>query len=100
MSNFIPNEVKRCRPSEPAWFNDKIRHRLKKQNELYRKYKYKGYLSSDKITMDTYRSETANIIESTKEKYLMSQGVKLADQSTGQKTYWKIFRRKYKTKQL
>ena len=40
--------------------------------------------------MDTFRSETANIIESTKEKYLMSQGVKLADQSTGQKTYWKI----------
>ena len=45
---------------------------------------------SDKTTMDTFRLETANIIESTKEKYLMSQGVKLADQSTGQKTYWKI----------
>ena len=90
MSNFIPNEVKRYRPSEPAWFNDKIRNRLRKQNELYRKYKYKGYLSSDKINLDTFRSDTANIIESTKEKYLMSQGVKLADQSTGQKTYWKI----------
>ena len=90
MSNFIPNEVKRYRPSQPAWFNDKIRNRLRKQNELYRKYKYKGYLSSDKINLDTFRSDTANIIESTKEKYLMSQGVKLADQSTGQKTYWKI----------
>ena len=98
MSNFIPNEVKRCRPSEPAWYNDKIRNRLRKQNELCRKYKYKGYLSSDKTTMDTFRLEAANIIEATKEKYLMSQGVKL-----GQKTYRKIlneFSNKTKTPRI
>ena len=47
-------------------------------------------IKKKRVNLDTFRSDTANIIESTKEKYLMSQGVKLADQSTGQKTYWKI----------
>ena len=36
MSNFVPNEIKKYRPSEPAWFNHDIRYRLKKQNKLYR----------------------------------------------------------------
>ena len=26
MSNFIPNEIKKFRPSEPAWFNNDIRY--------------------------------------------------------------------------
>ena len=30
MSNVVPNEIKKFRPSEPAWFNNDIRYRLKK----------------------------------------------------------------------
>ena len=66
MSNFILNEIKRFRPSEPALFSDSIRQRLKKQNKLYRKFKYKGYLASDKNILDDYRSVTAELIESSK----------------------------------
>ena len=90
MSNFIPNEIKRYRPSEPAWFTDSIRQRLKKQNKLYRKFKYKGYLASDKKILDDYRSVTAELIESSKKKFLVDQGIRLTDQSSSQKTYWKI----------
>ena len=90
MSNFIPNEIKKFRPSEPAWFNDDIRYRLKKQNKLFQKFKYKGYLSADRAVLDDYKSATASLIESSKENYLKKQGFKLADQSTSQKTYWKI----------
>ncbi len=90
VSNFVPNEVKRVRPSEPAWFNDDIRYRLKKQNRLFQRYKYGGYLPAGRAALDEYRSETAILIESSKENYLRAQGCRLADQSTGQKSYWKI----------
>ena len=90
MSNFVPNEIKRYRPSEPAWFNHDIRYRLKKQNKLYRKYRYKGYLNHDKKVLEEYKAETATFIENAKENYLKRQGIRLADQSSSQKTYWKI----------
>ena len=38
--------------SEPAWFNSDIRYRLKQQNKLYKKYKYKGYLANDKANIE------------------------------------------------
>ena len=90
MSNFVPNEIKRYRPSEPAWFNHDIRYRLKKQNKLYRKYRYKGYLTHDKKILEEYKAETATFIENAKENYLRKQGIRLAEQSSSQKTYWKI----------
>ena len=70
MSNFVPNVIKRIRPSEPAWFNDDIKYRLKRQNKLFHRYKYGGYLPADKAALDKHRSETATIIESSKENYL------------------------------
>ena len=90
MSNFVPNEIKRYRPSEPSWFNNDIRYRLKKQNKLYRKFRNNGYLTADKQNLDEYRTETATLIEKSKENFLINQGFKLTDQSTGQKTYWNI----------
>ena len=90
MSNFVPKEMKKYRPSEPAWFNNDIRYRLKKQNKLYQKYKYKGYLPADKVILEDYKSVTVSMIEFSKEKFLKKQGIRLADQLTGQKTYWKI----------
>ena len=90
MSNFVPNEIKKYRPSEPAWFNKDIRYRLKKQNKLYHTFRKNSYLAVDKQKLEEYRAETAALIQKSKENYLIRQGIKLTDQSTGQKTYWKI----------
>ena len=44
----------------------------------------------DKILVDTSKTEINNIILTAKERYLQSQGARLADPSTGPKVYWKI----------
>jgi hypothetical protein len=90
MKNFIPNEDKVIRPKDPPWFTKDIRSRLKKHNRIYKKYKSNGFKDEDKISVDTSKSEIINIILDSKEKYLISQGSRLADPSTGSKTYWKI----------
>ena len=59
VTRFVPNEMKMFRPSELAWFYTDIRYRLKKQNNLFQKYKYKGYLPADRAVLDEYRSSTA-----------------------------------------
>ena len=43
MSNFVPNEVKQMCPCEPEWLNRNVKNMLRKQNKIYRKYKYNGY---------------------------------------------------------
>ena len=90
MSNFVPNEFKTFRPSEPPWYNNKVKHSLKKHNRLFKKYKDNGYTESDKLKVEQSKSEVSTLILEAKENYLVSQGEKLADPSTGQKTYWKI----------
>ena len=90
MSNFVPNKIIRIKPSEPEWFNRKIKNMLKKQNRIYKKYKNNGFKEVDKVSLDLYRKECAEEIEKSKQNYLSKLGAKLADNSTGQKTYWKI----------
>ena len=63
---------------------------LKKQNRIYKKYKNNGFREADKISLDLHRKECAEAIEKSKQNYLSKLGKKLTDQSTGQKTYWKI----------
>ena len=90
MSNFVPNEIKTFRPSEPPWYNQQIKSSLKKHNKLYRKYKENGYTENDKLKFESSKSDISNLILQAKERYLKNQGAKLADPNTGQKTYWKI----------
>ena len=85
MSNFVPNEFKTFRPSEPPWYNNKVKHSLKKHNRLFKKYKDNGYTESDKLKVEQSKSEVSTLILEAKENYLVSQGEKLADPSTGQK---------------
>ena len=89
MSNFLPNKI-RIKPSEPEWFNRKIKNMLKKQNRIYKKYKNNGFKEVDKVSLDLYRKVYAEEIEKSKQNYLSKLGAKLADNSTGQKTYWEI----------
>ena len=90
MSNFVPNETKTFRPSDPPWFNKDIKYSLKKHNKLYKKYKENGYSVNGKTLMENSEYDVNKIILEAKEKYLQNQGAKLADPSTSQKTYWKI----------
>ena len=90
MSNFIPNEEKIFRPRDPAWFTRDIRNHLKKHNKTYKKFKVNGFREEEKTTVDKSKFEINEMILDAKEKYLKSQGEKLADPTTGPKTYWKI----------
>ena len=90
MSNYVPNEVKKVCPREPEWLTWNVKTLLRKQNRIYRKYKNNGYKNEDKIILDRLRNECFLAITNAKEKYLRNLGEKLADPTTGQKTYWKI----------
>ena len=84
------NALSKIKPSEPEWLNNKIKAMLKKQNRHYKKYKKYGFKEEDKLALESYRSECAQAIEKSKQNYLLNLGNKLANKSTGQKTYWKI----------
>ena len=49
VANFVPNEEKTFRPSEPPWFTNNIKIRLRKHNKVYKKFKQNGFLDADKI---------------------------------------------------
>ena len=62
----------------------------KKTNKVFKKYKNNGYKSEDKEIIDRPRNERQEAIVNAKENYLKNLGSKLADPTTGQKSYWKI----------
>ena len=90
MSNFIPNEEKTFCPRDPPWFSKSIKNLLKKHNKIYKKFKENGYTVEDRVLVDRSKTEVNDMILVAKENYLKSQGERLADPSTGSKTYWKI----------
>ena len=90
MSNFVPNNTIKIKPSEPEWLGREIKIMLKKQNRIYKRYKNNGFKEADKVPLDLYRKECAEAIEKSKQNYLFKLCCKLADNCTGQKAYWKI----------
>ena len=63
---------------------------LKKQNKIFYKYKENGYKNEDKAIVDRLKNECYEAIKEAKEKHLSVLGAKLADPTTGQKTYLKF----------
>ena len=90
MSNYVPNELKTVRPSEPEWLNGNVKNLLRKQNKFFKRYKGNGYKNEDKFILDRLRNECYEAINKSKEKYLTNLGARLGDPTTGQKSYWKI----------
>ena len=90
MSNFVPNEVKTVNPREPEWMNTNIKKLSRKKNKVFKKYKKNGYKREDKEIVDRLRKECQEAIVDAKENYLKNLGSKLADPTTGQKSYWNI----------
>ena len=85
ISNFVPNEEKTFRPSEPPWLTKDIRTRLKKHNKIYKRFKDNGFKDTDKSKVDKSKSEVNEMILVAKEKYLQNMGAELADPTTGSK---------------
>ena len=90
MSNYVPNEIKKVCPQEPNWLNRNIKNLLRKQNKIYKKFKRNGYKIEDKLILDRMKTQSSEAIKNAKDDYMKSLGAKLADSTTGQKTYWKI----------
>ena len=63
---------------------------MRKQKKIYRNYKINGFKDDDKLKLDNIKDECFQAINTSKENYLKSLGLKLIDKTTGQKTYWKI----------
>ena len=93
MSNFVPNEERKFSPRDPEWLDGNVKNLLRKQNKLYKKFRKNGYKNEEKKLLDKFRVECSEAIKNAKEKFLRSQGEKLANPTTGQKTYWKILNR-------
>ena len=90
MSNFVPNEFKTIRPREPEWMTKNIKTLLRKQNKNFRKYKKNGYKNEDKVILERSKLTCQEAISNAKDTHLKTLGHRLANPSTGQKTYWKI----------
>ena len=63
---------------------------LKKHNRLCKIYKRNGFREIDKVSLDIHREKCAESIERSKQNYFLNLGRKLANNRTGQKSYWKI----------
>ena len=90
MSNFVPIFKVNVKPNAPKWITRDIKNLMRRQNKLYKKYKRNGFIPDDKVRVVTFRNECFLAINKSKHNYLNNLGNKLTDNSTGQKTYWKI----------
>ena len=70
--------------------NANIKKLSRRKNKVFKKYKKNGYKNEDKEILDRLRNECQEAIITAKENYLKNLGAKLADPTTGQKSYWKI----------
>ena len=60
---------------------------LRNQNKVFKRYKKNGYKIEDKVIVDRLRNECQETILNVKEKYLRELGSKLANPTTGQKSF-------------
>ena len=67
-----------------------MKHLLRKQKKLYRKYRFNGFNEEDKERVDEICDNCFQAITTSKENYLKSLGNKLIEKATGPKAYWNI----------
>ena len=93
MSNFIPNEIKRFFPRDPPWITKPIKTLLNRKNRFFKNYKKHGYKREDRDSLDNFRMECQQAVQSAKLTYSQNIGNKANDPRTSQKSYWKIIKR-------
>ena len=91
-TNFIPNNLQRVKARDPPWYNKNILSAYKRYNRKFRLYKRRGYPEQMLSEIDRYKKAYTELVVTSQESYLKTQGLKLSDKSTNQKTYWSILK--------
>ena len=91
-SNFITNEIKTFRDSEPPWMNDDIKNKIKLKHKLYHRYLRHKSNNKDFAKLEDLHNEIDNLISKSKKEYYQNINRKLHDPLTGSKIYWSIKR--------
>ena len=90
-SNFIPNEYKKINKRNPPWFTKNLTIASRRLSRAYKKYKNRGYPAEMKNEVDGLRKLYTDLIETSKNNYLKTQGYKLLT-NTASKKYWHILK--------
>ena len=90
MVNFIPNKTSRIILRDPPWITKPSKTMLNRKNRFFKNYKRHGYKLEDKATLEIFRQECQEAVETAKLSYLTNMGKKLNNPNTSQKSYWKI----------
>ena len=97
MSNFIPNETKRFVPRYPPWITKSLKAML---NRLFKNYKKRRYKAEDKVSLDAFRIECQQAVESAKLSYLTKLGKEINNPNTSQRSCWKLIYRVINTEPI
>ena len=89
MSNFILNKIVKIHLKDPPWIACNLRNMIKRQNRIYKNYKWHWYLNDD-IRVDKFQEDCNLSIQEAKNKCLRDLGSKLTNPNNSQKSYWKI----------
>ena len=54
MTNFIPNEIKKIVPRDPAWKTKPLITVLNRKNRLFKNYERHGYKPEDKVMHENF----------------------------------------------
>ena len=91
-TNFIPNKLQRVKARDPPWYNKNILTAYKRYNRKFRAFKRRGYPLQMIPELERYKKAYTELVKTSQDAYLKTQGLKLTDNSTNQKTYWSILK--------
>ena len=91
-SNFIPNKMQRVKARDPPWYNKNILAAYKRYNRKFRSFKRRGYPQRMIPEIEKYKKTYTELVQTSQDAYLKTQGLKLSDKETNQKTYWSILK--------
>ena len=70
-------KLKRFIPRNPPWITKPLNTKLNRKNGLFKNYKRHGYITEDKVRLDTFRIECQQAVEAAKLSYLTNLGNKV-----------------------
>ena len=91
-SNFIPNEYKKINKNKPPWVSNNINNAHRRLSRKYKKYRERGYPPEMKDAIDELRKTYTELVNSSKENYLKTQGLKLLSSGMETKKYWTVLK--------
>ena len=74
----------------PPWFNNQVKTRIEKKNNLFKSFMAIGRLTVDRARLQKAVAELINIIKSSKENFYNNLAKKLNDLNTSSKAYCSI----------